>query len=239
MFKFTSRVRFSETDESGNLSLEACLSYLQDCCLFQAESLGIGPDYLRQHDRLWMLSGWQVIIERYPKMFENIVIGTAAYDFTGCFGLRNVLIWDESGDCIVRANSPWVYVNTQTGKPERPDPFEVKAYGTEERVQMDYAPRKIAVPKEMVEREPVHIKQHFIDSNHHVNNVQYVQIARELTEKTDPVRELRVEYKKSALYGEILYPKSGEKDGWDYVTLENKDGQTCAIVALRFTNLLE
>ncbi len=97
MYTFTSKVRFSETDESGNLSLPALLDYLQDCCLFQADSLGIGPEYLRQRHRLWMLSGWQVVVDRYPRMFERIVIGTKAYEFKGCFCMRNVLIHDEGG----------------------------------------------------------------------------------------------------------------------------------------------
>ena len=34
MYTFTSRVRFSETDENGKLSLAGIMNYLQDCrCL--------------------------------------------------------------------------------------------------------------------------------------------------------------------------------------------------------------
>lgn len=42
MYTFDSRVRYSETDENGNLSLESLIDYMQDCTNFQSEDLGVG-----------------------------------------------------------------------------------------------------------------------------------------------------------------------------------------------------
>ena len=39
MYKFKSRVRYSETDETGCISLDAIINYLQDCTNFK-----INPD---------------------------------------------------------------------------------------------------------------------------------------------------------------------------------------------------
>ncbi len=49
-----------------------------------------------------------------------------------------------------------------------------------EKLDMDYAPRKIALPEEMEKKEYFLIVKHHIDTNHHVNNGQYVQMAMEL-----------------------------------------------------------
>ena len=41
-YEFTSRIRYSETDTNGNLSLEALMNYFQDASTFQSEELGVG-----------------------------------------------------------------------------------------------------------------------------------------------------------------------------------------------------
>lgn len=47
MYTFTSRVRFSETDENGKLSLAGIMNYLQDCSVFHSEDVGNGTDVLK------------------------------------------------------------------------------------------------------------------------------------------------------------------------------------------------
>ena len=63
MYTFTSRVRFSETDENGKLSLAGIMNYLQDCSVFHSEDVGNGTDVLKKRDRVWLLNSWQIIIK--------------------------------------------------------------------------------------------------------------------------------------------------------------------------------
>ncbi|MCD7817553.1 MAG: thioesterase [Lachnospiraceae bacterium] len=169
---------------------------------------------------------------------------------------------DEQGNSIVRANSPWVFLNTDMGRPERPDELERAAYqiaetphhfrseagrtgdiknalycaGAEEWIPMEYAPRKIKLPEGMQECEAIPVIQEFIDSNHHVNNARYVEIAVNLVKEWEtktPIKELRVEYKRQAQLGDVLYPKIGVENDWNYVALEDRDGSLFASVALR------
>ena len=69
MYTFESRVRYSESDESGRLSLEGALNYFQDCSTFQSEDLGMGFSSLREKRRAWWLSSWQVVFHRRPSFF--------------------------------------------------------------------------------------------------------------------------------------------------------------------------
>ncbi len=233
MFTFNSYVRYSETDENGNLSLTALLNYLQDCCLFHSESCGVGPANMAARHRAWLLSSWQIVIDRYPRMFEEITVGTKPYDFSGGLGCRNFVVADAKGDYVVKANSVWLYLNTESGRPIRPEQSEVDAYALEERIPMDYLPRRIALPKEMTPAEPIPVRRHHLDTNHHVNNAQYVEIARELFDETMQVRQLRVEYRKQALLGDVMYPKVGRQDDWCYVSLTDEAGHSYASVALQ------
>ena len=47
MYTFDSRVRYSETDSGGKLTMASLINYFQDCSTFQAEELGVGVEYLR------------------------------------------------------------------------------------------------------------------------------------------------------------------------------------------------
>ena len=48
MYQFDSRVRYSETDEQGRLSVTGILNYLQDCSTLQSEDIGLGIEYLKK-----------------------------------------------------------------------------------------------------------------------------------------------------------------------------------------------
>ena len=55
------------------------------------------------------------------------------------------------------------------------------------------------------------VQRSWIDSNDHVNNSWYVKTAFEQLPQDLEIRQLRVEYKKQAYEGDILYLKSVEK----------------------------
>ena len=82
-YSFESRVRFSEIGEKGCLTLPGVLDYFQDCCTFESEQTGLGMEVLKAQKRAWVLSAWQVIVKRYPKLGENIKVTTIPYGFRG------------------------------------------------------------------------------------------------------------------------------------------------------------
>lgn len=88
-YEFEARVRYSEIDHRGTLTLPALINYFQDCSTFHSETVGLGMDHLRQKKKAWVLSYWQIIADRYPKLSEKITVGTFATEFKGLFGNRN------------------------------------------------------------------------------------------------------------------------------------------------------
>ena len=68
MYTFESRVRYSETDETGRLSVTGIMNYFQDCSTFQSEDLHMGISYLEEEKRAWWLNSWQIVIDRYPSL---------------------------------------------------------------------------------------------------------------------------------------------------------------------------
>lgn len=235
MYTFDSRIRYSETDETGALSLLGVINYLQDCSTFQSEDIGLGVEYLEEKKRAWLLSSWRIVIDRYPVLGERIKIGTWATSSKGIYGYRDFVIMDQDGNYLVRAESIWFFCDTEKMVPVRVMPEDVAAYGNEEALDLGKAPRKILIPEEYEEGISVTIATHHLDTNHHVNNAQYVDIAREAVPCTKMVKGIRADYKKAAVLGEILVPrvtKTGE-DEWT-VVLADEAGEVRAVVWLQY-----
>ena len=117
MYTFESRVRFSEADHTELLTLPGLVNYFQDCSTFQSEDIGYGVQSLKKSGQAWILSAWQIVVNRYPKLGEYIRVSTWATDFTGLFGLRNFKMEDEAGEMTAWANSVWVYMDRKKGRP--------------------------------------------------------------------------------------------------------------------------
>ena len=177
MYTFDSRVRYSETAEDGRISLNAIIDYMQDCTNFQSEDLGVGLEFHAKHGLMWVLNSWQIIVEQYPKMGEMITVGTQSTGYEKMFGYRNFLITDAQGACVAKANSNWVLMDLKKGRPMIVTPEIGDVYGKAEPLEMEYAPRKIKLPEGGTAQEEIVVHEYHLDTNHHVNNRQYVQMA--------------------------------------------------------------
>ena len=204
------RIRFSEVDHTRRITLPGIVNYFQDCSTFQ------------------------VVVERYPEIGEKIQTSTWATDFKGLFGERNFCMTDENGNDVAYANSLWVYMDIERGRPARPDESEIAPYGTGEPYEMTYESRKIPLPTESEELESFPVRRYHIDTNEHVNNCQYVQMALESLPKDKEVHQMRVEYKKSAVYGDMIYPRIAAEDDRTVVELCDENAKPYAVIEFRF-----
>lgn len=230
MYTFDSRIRYSETDSEGRLTLLSLLNYFQDCSTFQSEDAGNGVEAMREKKLAWVLNAWQIVPFRYPKLGERVTIGTLPYEFQKFIGYRNFVMLDREGNYLAKANSIWSLINMETGRPVVATPEIMAGYAIEERIPMDYADRKIAVPAGGERREAITIMPHHLDTNHHVNNGQYVLIAQEFLPEKSSVKQLRVEYKKQAFLGDRLCPYVAVQDSKYIVSLQNEEGKGYATV---------
>lgn len=233
IYTFDSRVRYSEVDHQGTLTLPAMMNYLQDCSTFQSEDIGVGLSALRERKRAWLLSYWQVEARSFPKLGEKITVGTLATGFKGFFGNRNFYIDDENGNRLACANSIWVFMDTETGRPVKPGEEDIAPYGMEPPLEMEYEGRKIRLPETVQALEPFPVRRAHIDTNEHVNNSQYIQMVMDLLPGDVLIHRLRVDYKKSAVMGDTIFPKLSKEEGRTVVELCDGKGQAYVVAELR------
>lgn len=230
MYQWNGRVRFSETGEDKHLTLNGILNYFQDCSTFQSEDLGNGIGVLEKMQRAWVLSSWQIVVNEYPLLGEKIVTGTWPYDFNRFMGGRNFIMYGEDGRVLAYANSIWTYLNTENGRPARIDPEVLELYTTEEKYEMHYADRKIALPEKLTEEAAFQVELSHLDSNHHVNNGRYVMMAENYLPKGFEVAQMRAEYKKQALLGDQICPEVWAEETKVIVSLNDAAGNPYAVI---------
>lgn len=231
MYSFDSRVRYSETDANLTMTPAAVLNYFQDCSTFHSEDVGHGCLALREMNRGWVVNYWRVRINRLPKLGEEIRIGTEPYFYKGCIGYRYFNMTTLEGECVAEANSVWTLLDL-TGKPVRITDEVVCHYELGPEPELTLAGRKIAVPES--ENYEIHaeipVTEQYIDSNLHVNNEEYLRMAMKLVPQEFTIREIHIEYRKSAVLHDVIVPKCLQIDDTMTIVLQDCEGNPYAIV---------
>lgn len=230
MYKTENRVRYSECGRDNKLKISAIINYFQDCTTENSEQLGVGFDYLKEKKRAWILNSWQVLIKRRPVVGEKIETFTWATGFKGVLGPRDFVLKTAEGEELALAHSLWVYVDTQTGRPVKPEEADVKAYEVGEELPIENMSRKIQLPDDMQEVDTFSVHKYHIDTNNHVNNAKYIELACEALPEDFCVTGLRVEYKKAAVYGDKMILKSGKKENSIFTALYDTEDTIYAII---------
>ena len=232
-YSFDSSIRFSETKEDEKLSYTSIVNYFQDCSNFQSKALGLGADTLAAKHRAWVLLGWQIEINRRPEVGEKVQITTWPYGFRGFYGNRNYTMVTDKGECLAYANSIWVYLDADNQVPTKIDDEELNGYKLEDKLDMQYAPRKVEAPADYREREAFVVKRTHLDVYHHVNNGQYIAMAEPFLPSYFEVEQLRIEYRKQATLGKRIIPCVSEVA--DKVTVALCDETKVPYAVIEFT----
>mgnify|MGYP000817892287 CR=1 FL=1 len=133
-YSFSGRVRYSEIGENGLLTLPGILNYFQDCSTFHSEAAGLGVKVLKEKNKFWVLSAWQVIVNRYPYLGEEIVTSTWPYGFRGFMGFRNFTMDTAEGERLAYANTFWTFIDGKNGLPCKLSAEYTEGYGLEEKL---------------------------------------------------------------------------------------------------------
>lgn len=229
MYTIKSRVRYSECDETGNLSLVSVMNYLQDCSTFHSEDVGRGFNQLSQEGFAWVLATWQIQIDRLPHFSEKIEVSTWSYQMKGLQAFRSFQINGEKQTTLVRADSTWYLMNVKDGHASR-IPESEKVYITgEPRIDLPKTPRKISLDGKAEPGPNIVVSQQHLDTNKHVNNAQYVLMALDTLVAlgySHKIRRIIVQYRSQAHLGDVIFPEVyKDKTGFS-ITLKNADNST-------------
>ncbi|MCR4806629.1 MAG: acyl-[acyl-carrier-protein] thioesterase [Lachnospiraceae bacterium] len=236
-YEYEDRISFSRCDVNRRLSITALIDAFQDASIFQSEDAGVGIEFLKERDLLWVLNYWELEITRLPGLCETVLVGTYPFDFKSFMGYRNFYMKDEAGNYLVKANTTWTMVNISTMTPARAPECVVKAYKLGEKLDMTYSGRKILLPSEdeciIKEGDIRTVELHHLDTNMHVNNCQYINFAMTAVGEDIQVKSLRADYRKQAHLKDRIYPRIYIQGNEYTVALNDEDGVPYSVVKLK------
>ena len=212
------------------------MKFFEDIAVLQSESLNVGLDFYEKENCAWVMYKWDVKIYRYPKFMDEIRITTNPNAYKKFYANRLFEVRDKNNELLAEGNSIWIFLNTENKRPAAIPAM----FGDLYKMSSDAEIVNIKNPKTPV--NPTHEKQfevrYFdIDTNDHVNNVQYVEWALEavpveIKNKYKLVR-LKTIYKKEVNLGDKIKSQAeiieNENEVICYHLISNKGQESCVI----------
>ncbi len=233
MFKHKDIIKFSEVDQDKKLGIRGIINYFQDVSELQSESMGTGFLKLDKNRYGWIINSWQIQIKRRPTIGEVIYSATSPHKIKGIEGDRNFFILDENENVLVNANSIWSFFDRDKKTLMRVPKSELEVFKLYDPYPMEYEPRRINVrniDQSMILPDgEVKVRYSMIDSNGHVNNERYAELACDYLRRDYKYDQLRVEYSKMALEDDVIYIRHYEDNERYVVFLQNDQGENFAI----------
>lgn len=234
MYSIHRQVSQSDMDSAGNLSLLSAINYMQDCSFFHITTQDALTSEFKKRNMGMFLISRQFKRLRNIKFGEKLKIVTWVYDINAFFGFRNTLIYDESGKVCAVSCAGGSFVDLETGLPKRVGQEVSNIFCIKERYAMQYLPRKICLPKgSPVRLEPFKVLRSHLDHYKHVNNARYISMAIDLLPSEFQANNFRVEYRKPAKLGDIIYPIYYAFEETYIVVLENEHQKIFALIELK------
>lgn len=210
MYCIENIVTTSTCDKDGKLKLFSAFQMMQDCSEMWIESEPTVKEFFEKSGMTQLLASRQVEIVRVPKFKEKLKTVTSVFEVKPMFGFRNTFIYDANGNICYKTWSMGAFVDRSTGKLQRIPAEVLSSINIEAKKDMSYADRRIVLPKDidLKEQAPVAVTTNDIDYNGHMNNANYIRIAVEYLPEGFQYKNVRVEFKRPAKYGETITPKT-------------------------------
>jgi acyl-ACP thioesterase len=198
-------------------------NYLQDSAWHHAQNLRVGYEALLQEKKNWVLARLSIEMDRYPLWGEKVTVRTWPKGTHRLFALRDFEIVDGSGQRIGAAASIWLILDTQSKRPQRPEPYFETMPLVPDRHALSSFPEKIP-PVEQVHRESVfRVRYTDLDVHNHVNNAKYIEwvlngySAEEHERRT--ISAIQINFLAEAVYGDEVRMKMerADRDGYVFV----------------------
>lgn len=208
MYIIKSRVGASQTDTNGIMKLTGAMDIIQDCSLLWMESEPSFRNFLTSNNLGMFIISRQADILRLPICGEKTTIETRIFGCQSYLGYRNTVLYGEDGCSCLLTWGLGAFVNLSTGRMARLPQSEIDKVTMDDKIDMEYLDKRIALPDLPRRRlDAVAVRHSDIDLYHHMNNVKYIEISLELLPEDLLINRLRIEYKKPAKLGDLLYPQ--------------------------------
>lgn len=230
MYTIRHRIATSDVGPDKLLKIGAVGMLMQDCSTFQFESDSKFAACLRDNHMGVFMASRQVDVQRMPRYGEEVEISTWVHGCRGFYGLRNTVIRDAAGELCVACFCIGAFVKRDTGHPFIMPKSSYADMVSAEPLEMEYLPRKIAVPEGVCYAEVRRdfVEPGYLDANGHLNAGRSLDIAAACIDY--PVKRVRVEYKAQGRPGvAFAVERADVAPGHSFMRLRSEQGEDFSV----------
>jgi medium-chain acyl-[acyl-carrier-protein] hydrolase len=207
------KVRSYEINSRGQASIQSICRYLGEIAGNHANELGASVGVLRSKGLTWVLSRLHVQMKKYPLWGDTIRIETWPSGQKNYFALRDFLIYDRD-ELIGSATTSWMVIDLVKKKPVVLPDFIIRIPIPGRSRALDDSFEKLPVPDEITSCKAFNVRLSDLDTNQHVNFVNYIEWAIE-TVPAETWRDFRLEglevsYRAESRYGDRIISEAQE-----------------------------
>lgn len=228
-YEYKTQIRFNEINENNELSDKGLLNILSEAAGLHSEEVGYGLNTKKETNRTWMILYWKVRIFQRPKWKTELTIKTWPSEFNRVVTWREFEVYDKQGEQIAIASTQWVSIDAQNGSVLKITEELINEYGLIESKPFKETPNaKIKEPEDMEKTYEYTTTRRDMDTNHHVNNVIYLEFAYNALPKDISINfeNLEIYYKKQIKIGETIncfYKQEGDSH---IIAIKSQDEKT-------------
>lgn len=231
-YEFSTRVAYADIDGHLALTLRGAMELMQESAIIHSAQAGYSIYDIPRTHVIWMLVQWRVRMMGRAMWNDAVTVETWPRSMARVTSSRNFIIRGPRGETVAVGESTWILVNTDTGRAARITPEIASAYDL---VEQDVFQDSLPQPPEGTGETTFTgmIQRRDIDTNRHVNNLVYLDYARQgLPEDLcdRDFRELGVTYSRQMRLGDAVQCVFHRGQGCHRVDLCGGDGSVHASV---------
>ena len=217
----------NDVDNHLNLKVPSIFRLMQMVSTNHSEKLSLGQKDTIDKGLCWVIIRSKVVIYKYPKMNDEIVVTTHPGEVNKFLFPRFYAIYDHKGNLLISGSSIWVLVDIKTRRLVT-RPFEGRTFPSETHKDDIGLPEKLNLPQ-LDKIEDRKVRYNDIDLNGHLNNTKYIDYIIDTKNKEFydefQVKSVNICYDKEIREGETISLYSDNED--NFSIRGEKDGLTC------------
>ena len=233
-------VRYFDLGENNVLSITGLMNLLQEIAGMHSSYVGYGLNDIDKTGLTWFLLYWKIKIFDKPKWNTKLHIKTWARKLEKVSSFRDFEVYDNNEKLIAIASSKWALLDVNTNSVSRIPECMNEEYGTIEDSVFDTPiDAKIKESENAKLTYEYTIQRRDIDTNHHVNNLYYLDFALQALPEDvyycNDFTEIEILYKKQLKVKEKIKCFYKKEDSGTYtVAIKNDDeSKIHAIIKLK------
>lgn len=220
IYQLEHEVAYYECDLNQNMTFPAVVSIAIKASTEQSDQLERGSDYVEKLGLTWIITQYEMTIQRLPKVEENIKIFTEPTEYNRFFCYRDFWFEDQEGNELLRITAAFALMGIENRKVSSVNEELMAPYDSP-KVKKIRRWRKIESVKDG-EKKDYHVRFYDLDSNHHVNNAVYfnwiIDVLGYYFLTTYQPKEVSIRYDKEVSYGNEIESWSQVKRAEDILT---------------------